>query len=223
MCVPPNLVASVSLSPLVSVCLGFDLFAFTSYLGDCAPCVRPDTCHVCHSNAVLTPFNLQTRAQNWRGLEHLLKAFAERFEQRDAKRPGTGLGIGGSLSAANRKSALLLPNWFDDAAEYRLKKALVRLTWTYVRMNTARKAPTLFPWSPILHSFLASPLEHSKHMVSRTCFPNGISVPFSPFAPVVTRMQTLHKPHTLHKSTPILHMSSFADLITLDAFVILVV
>lgn len=70
----------------------------------------------------------QTRAQNWRGLEHLLKAFAERFEQRDPKTParsGRGLGIGTTLSG-NRKSALLLPNWFEDATEYRLKKALVR-------------------------------------------------------------------------------------------------
>lgn len=78
------------------------------------------------SSALLFYCNHQTRTQNWRGLEHLLKAFAERFEQRDARRLGTGLGIGGSLSAANRKSALLLPNWFDDATEYRLKKALVR-------------------------------------------------------------------------------------------------
>lgn len=62
-------------------------------------------------------------------MEHLLKAFAERFEQRDSKTPprsGRGLGIGATLSAGNRKSALLLPNWFEDAAEYRLKKALVR-------------------------------------------------------------------------------------------------
>lgn len=61
-----------------------------------------------------------------------MKAFAERFEQRDPKtRARTGalqnrLGIGGSLSGLNRKSALLLPNWFDNATEYRLKKALVR-------------------------------------------------------------------------------------------------
>eukprot|EP00752_Nemacystus_decipiens_P001742 g1685.t1 len=76
--------------------------------------------------------SIQTRTQNWRGLEHLLKAFAERFEQRDNKRPGMGLGIGGSLSAANRKSALLLPNWFDDATEYRLKKALI---WAAANMR----------------------------------------------------------------------------------------
>ena len=58
---------------------------------------------------------------------HLLQAFGERFEQRDSKtaRSGLGLGLGGSGSVASRNSALLLPNWFEDAAEYRLKKALV--------------------------------------------------------------------------------------------------
>lgn len=34
-----------------------------------------------------------------------------------------GLGTGGGTN--RRKSALLIPNWFDDVAEYRLKKALV--------------------------------------------------------------------------------------------------
>ena len=83
----------------------------------------------CHTNVMLFCFNSQARAQNWRGLVHLLKAFAERFEHRDPKArsmSGTRLGIGGSLSGLNRTSALLLPNWFDDATEYRLKKALVR-------------------------------------------------------------------------------------------------
>ncbi|CAM9441400.1 unnamed protein product, partial [Hapterophycus canaliculatus] len=81
----------------------------------------------------------ETRAQNWRGLEHLLKAFAERFEQRDSKNParsGTGLGIGqgggAGPSGGDRKSALLLPNWFEDATEYRLKKALI---WSAANMR----------------------------------------------------------------------------------------
>ena len=59
-----------------------------------------------------------------------------------------GLGIGGSLSAANRKSALLLPNWFDDATEYRLKKALVR--WTHACRN-ARWAAQPGSWTDLLN------------------------------------------------------------------------
>ena len=61
-----------------------------------------------------------------------------------------GLGIGGSLSAANRKSALLLPNWFDDATEYRLKKALVR--WTHACRN-ARWAAQPGSWTDLLNLF----------------------------------------------------------------------
>ncbi|CAM9321204.1 unnamed protein product, partial [Ectocarpus fasciculatus] len=80
----------------------------------------------------------ETRAQNWRGLEHLLKASAERFEQRDSKSPassGMRLGMGqdeAGSGGGNRKSALLLPNWFEDSTEYRLKKALI---WAAVNMR----------------------------------------------------------------------------------------
>lgn len=35
------------------------------------------------------------------------------------------MASGGNV-ANSKNSALLLPNWFDDAAEYRLKKSLVR-------------------------------------------------------------------------------------------------
>lgn len=71
----------------------------------------------------------QARAQSWKGLYHLLQAFGERFEQRDPKagRAGAGLALAGAAGGATRSSALLLPNWFEDAAEYRLKKALVSL------------------------------------------------------------------------------------------------
>ncbi|CAN0107846.1 unnamed protein product [Ectocarpus fasciculatus] len=40
-------------------------------------------------------------------------------------RLGMGQDEAGS-GGGNRKSALLLPNWFEDSTEYRLKKALVR-------------------------------------------------------------------------------------------------
>lgn len=75
------------------------------------------------------PYYPQARAQNWRGLYHLIQAFGERFEQRDPKagRAGAGLALAGVSGGSSRSSALLLPNWFEDAAEYRLKKALVSM------------------------------------------------------------------------------------------------
>lgn len=62
----------------------------------------------------------QARAQSWKGMYHLLEAFGERFEQRQQ-----AVASGGNV-AHSKASALLLPNWFEDAAEYRLKKSLVR-------------------------------------------------------------------------------------------------
>lgn len=69
---------------------------------------------------------MQARAQSWKGLYHLLQAFRERFEQREQREQQVSRGGGRGGGGGRNKAALLLPNWFEDAAEYRLKKALVR-------------------------------------------------------------------------------------------------
>lgn len=67
---------------------------------------------------------MQARAQSWKGLYNLLEAFRERFELREQSSTSAGGGVAGRTN-----TALHLPNWFEDGAEYRLKKSLVRRTW----------------------------------------------------------------------------------------------
>ncbi|CAM9486185.1 unnamed protein product [Phaeothamnion confervicola] len=72
---------------------------------------------------------------SWRGLNLLFRAFAERFESSPAGLAaangcaGGGGGGGGSGGGGGGDgavgSSVLLPNWFDDPAEYALKKAMV--------------------------------------------------------------------------------------------------
>ncbi|CAM9921163.1 unnamed protein product, partial [Choristocarpus tenellus] len=73
----------------------------------------------------------EARAASWKGLYCLLEAFAERYEQRVSYSGGFGSSDGSAgggevgEEGIGGVESLLLPNWFDDPVDYRLKKALV--------------------------------------------------------------------------------------------------